>query len=170
MYCPRCGQQQISDETRFCSRCGLQLDAVRGLLAGNPETIARPMPQGERTPRSRGMRRGAKLLFLSVVIVPVFIALAIIFDSPGPLVVPFTIFLTGLAMLLYSRLFGEDILPAKSQPQQPAQLGTYMPPTALPPSPGVPFTGYSAPRPNTEEIAQPPSVTDGTTKLLDKSE
>lgn len=168
MYCPRCGQQQLSDETRFCSRCGLHLDTVKVLLSGSPATVAPPPPPGERTPRSRGMRRGAKLMFLSVVLFPLFFALAIIADSPGPLVVPFTIFFAGLAMLLYSRLFGEDILPAKSQAQQPAQFATYAPPAALPPSPGIPFTGYAAPRPDTAEITQPPSVTESTTKLLEK--
>jgi uncharacterized membrane protein YvbJ len=33
MHCPQCGQQQISDETRFCSRCGFSFDrSSRGLL------------------------------------------------------------------------------------------------------------------------------------------
>src|SRR5215207_3872114 len=35
MYCPECSQQQASDEVRFCPRCGLQLDAVQRLLAGD---------------------------------------------------------------------------------------------------------------------------------------
>ena len=32
MHCPRCGQQQISDQTKFCSRCGFQLGLVGELL------------------------------------------------------------------------------------------------------------------------------------------
>ena len=32
MFCPQCGHQQISDDTRFCSRCGLSLGHVTGLL------------------------------------------------------------------------------------------------------------------------------------------
>jgi uncharacterized membrane protein YvbJ len=32
MHCPRCGQQQLSEETRFCSRCGFQLGIVSELL------------------------------------------------------------------------------------------------------------------------------------------
>ncbi len=28
MYCPRCGQQQISDEMKFCSRCGLPMSGL----------------------------------------------------------------------------------------------------------------------------------------------
>ena len=33
MYCPRCSQQQVSEETKFCSRCGLPLGLVSELLA-----------------------------------------------------------------------------------------------------------------------------------------
>ena len=34
MYCPKCGQQQISDEMKFCSRCGLALSGLADWLAG----------------------------------------------------------------------------------------------------------------------------------------
>ena len=34
MYCPNCGQQQISEEMRFCSRCGLALSGLAEWLAG----------------------------------------------------------------------------------------------------------------------------------------
>ncbi|CAN5409774.1 hypothetical protein BH10ACI3_BH10ACI3_00930 [soil metagenome] len=33
MHCPSCGQQQISNETKFCSRCGLPLGVVSEVLA-----------------------------------------------------------------------------------------------------------------------------------------
>jgi hypothetical protein len=32
VFCPQCGHQQISNETRFCSRCGLSLGLVTDLL------------------------------------------------------------------------------------------------------------------------------------------
>src|SRR5258708_37224499 len=32
MHCPNCGQQQVSNETKFCSRCGLPLGIVSELL------------------------------------------------------------------------------------------------------------------------------------------
>ena len=35
MYCPRCGQQQISQETKFCNRCGFQMGLIPDLLANN---------------------------------------------------------------------------------------------------------------------------------------
>ncbi len=37
MFCPRCGQQQVSEETRFCSRCGFLLSTVSHILANNGE-------------------------------------------------------------------------------------------------------------------------------------
>lgn len=33
MHCPDCGQQQVSIETKFCSRCGLPLSVVGEVLA-----------------------------------------------------------------------------------------------------------------------------------------
>ena len=35
MYCPNCGQQQVSGEMRFCSRCGLALTGLAEWLASN---------------------------------------------------------------------------------------------------------------------------------------
>ena len=32
MYCPQCGQQQLSDNLRFCSRCGFPLEVVLQIL------------------------------------------------------------------------------------------------------------------------------------------
>jgi len=32
MHCPSCGQQQISNETKFCSRCGMPLGLVADVL------------------------------------------------------------------------------------------------------------------------------------------
>src|SRR4051794_41005801 len=32
MFCPSCGQQQMSNETKFCSRCGLPLGIVSEVL------------------------------------------------------------------------------------------------------------------------------------------
>ena len=32
MHCPSCGQQQVSNDTKFCSRCGMPLGLVSELL------------------------------------------------------------------------------------------------------------------------------------------
>ncbi|HEY0659357.1 MAG TPA: hypothetical protein VGD05_12820, partial [Pyrinomonadaceae bacterium] len=33
MHCPRCGQQQVSVETKFCSRCGFPLGLTAEVLS-----------------------------------------------------------------------------------------------------------------------------------------
>src|SRR5437879_12231125 len=33
MHCPSCGQQQISNETKFCNRCGMPLTLVAEVIA-----------------------------------------------------------------------------------------------------------------------------------------
>ncbi|MEJ7699628.1 MAG: hypothetical protein WKF71_08300 [Pyrinomonadaceae bacterium] len=33
MFCPRCSQEQVSSETKFCSRCGFPLGLVSEILA-----------------------------------------------------------------------------------------------------------------------------------------
>jgi hypothetical protein len=116
--------------------------------------------------KRRSMRHGAKLMFLSVVIAPIALGLSILVDNPGPLLVPFTVFLAGLAWLLYYMLFGEDVPPAADQ----AQPRRYIAPqqrASLPPALDTPVTD-SPRRVNTADMANPPTVTDHTTRLFDE--
>src|SRR3954454_23299850 len=101
MFCPRCGQQQISDEVRFCPRCGLSLAQVPALLAAGVEPAAEGAPRGTPTRKRKQIRRGAKIMFFSAVLFPIFLGISIAIDEPGPLVVPFTVFLVGLTWMLY---------------------------------------------------------------------
>ncbi|MBA2339198.1 MAG: zinc ribbon domain-containing protein [Pyrinomonadaceae bacterium] len=41
MFCPQCGHQQISNNTHFCSRCGLPLRLVTDLLANSSYQLQR---------------------------------------------------------------------------------------------------------------------------------
>ena len=41
MYCPNCGQQQVSEEMRFCSRCGLALSGLTEWLNGYRQPMRR---------------------------------------------------------------------------------------------------------------------------------
>ncbi len=170
MYCPKCGQQQVSDETKFCSRCGLPINvlaewlAVGGVLAVREKEEA---PLTLASPRRKGINRGAKLVFLSVVLLPIFLGLSFLVDEPVPLFFPFTIFLAGLSLMLYSRIFGEEVAPVKSQQAQPSRLRTKLSSTALPPASYIGMKGVGEPSVRTAEMVQPPSVTEHTTKLLD---
>ncbi len=182
MHCPQCGQQQVSDGVRFCSRCGFPLDGVMQLLANSGVLPAyHQLDQGrkEMSPRRQGVRQGAALLLSGAVIVPlmgvlnaytrlpleIFIAMAaVIFFIGGPL------------RMLYAALFEEGAATPRQMlsssyapPSMPAQLGAPVRGSALPPPPANPAAGWR-PRPNTAEILQPRSVTENTTRLLDEDE
>ena len=170
MHCPKCGQQQASQDVRFCSRCGFRLAFVSELLIneGVPVKIEPVEQRLTRTERRRRYRQGAKLLFFSVVALPIAIGLSIAFDSPGPIFIPLTLFLAGIFVTLYSRLFIEETLPAREQSRL-KDLKEKASRRALPTSQSIPVTEQVAPSANTAEIRQPPSVTENTTKLLDKN-
>ena len=175
MYCPRCGQQQITDEVRFCPRCGLSLAGVPSLLFNEGMGPAGLPPQRARggggllSGRREGTRSGAKLMFFSLILAPIAFIFCFPFDSPVPLLLPLALFLAGLSVMLYSYLFGEDLLPARWTKGQD-EFGGARTPRELSAPPFVPASGFAGQRVNTAEIAQqpPPSVTEQTTKLLDK--
>src|SRR5215471_17427354 len=113
MFCPRCGQQMATD-ARFCSKCGFVLTGVThllatdGIAANGPTVVQNSGPSQQQ----KGIRRGAKLLFLSAIVFPLALGLSILVDSPAPLLIPLTIALAGGSMMLYARLFLEAALPS----------------------------------------------------------
>lgn len=168
MYCPRCSQQQLPDDVRFCTRCGFHLAAVSHLL--RTEGIADIQPK-ERLPliKRQELRKGAKLIFLSLLsVVPSFILAGMIDPLRIPLAVPFIIavpfitFLVGLVQIFYYFFFGESILPIKTQNQlfafneNPHQLNYQ-------PGQSSPFETRSF---DTTEFVQPPSITETTANLI----
>jgi hypothetical protein len=168
MFCPKCGQQS-SDEVRFCPRCGLQLAGLAAYVAGNELTpAAAPAPSAPvMTARRRGMRRGAKLMFICAVLLPAAALLAFEDDAPGPLLLVLTGGLAGLLWLVYSWLFNDNTVPVgKSAGRR--DLGAAGDRPALGAPQFTPAPLYSQQRANTGEIYQRPSVTENTTKLLDK--
>lgn len=172
MYCPRCGQHQISDEMKFCSHCGLPMSGLAEWLAGGGALAGREQETqvSLRSPRRKGIRRGAKLMFLSGVLFPVFLALSLAIDEGAPMIVPIIIFFVALTMMLYARLFSEEIPPIKSQQAQTSSLGAMSGSSALPPASNIPLHGlgnFAGQQVRTAELAKPPSVTEHTTKLLD---
>jgi hypothetical protein len=168
MFCPRCGQQQISDEVRFCPRCGLSLAQVPALLTVGDAAAAEGSSPGVPLRKRAQIRRGAKIMFFSAVLFPIFLGLSIAVDEPGPLIVPFTVFLAGLAWMLYFVLFGEEIPRAGAGEGRKEFRDSHTAP-ALPPSTFVPASGFGQRRANTSDMAQqPPSVTEQTTRLLDE--
>ncbi|MFN2454755.1 MAG: hypothetical protein ABR577_11100 [Pyrinomonadaceae bacterium] len=74
MHCPKCGSQQSSEDTKFCTRCGFSLEILKALLTDNSdearESNAVEQAVKEMLPepslRRKGLRRGAKSLLFGV--------------------------------------------------------------------------------------------------------
>lgn len=165
MYCPRCGQQCLTD-VRFCSRCGLPLNIIAEITAndgvapsGDPYVAT-----GTRSSRQKGARAGTILILASVVLSPLFFALAVLSDGPGPLLLPLTVFLTGLSIVLYARAFGDNLPVRAKQPYHPTPPAN-RPVLRLPERPSI--DGFGVRKVNTSDMAEPPSVTDHTTQFFD---
>jgi hypothetical protein len=118
------------------------------------------------SPKRKGIRRGAKVLFVGAVLAPIFLGLSIAVDSPEPLFIPFTVFFAGLLLMLYSVIFSDDTPAAQKQSNRKrGQISSGA--AALPPASNLWTTNVEGRRTKTAEIVQPPSVTEHTTRLLD---
>jgi hypothetical protein len=113
------------------------------------------------------MRRAAKVLFFSVVLFPIFLAISVAADEGGPLIVPCIVFFIGLVLMLYARLFSATTTPVKNQAAQTSALNSTAARGSLPPGSAIPMPEFGRARVRTNELAQPPSVTENTTRLLD---
>lgn len=182
MFCPKCGQRQAADDVRFCSSCGFALNVVTDVLAGGGQLRWRPpeasAPQGI-SPRQKGIRQGAMLMFSTLLVMPVVIFLLVAtLHMPRqliPLAGAVCIF-GGLLRILYA-IFFEESAPTGGQAPAPHYVPPSAPPnylgspargSALPPPRSAPAPAYR-PRYNTGELAErPASVTENTTRLLDR--
>ena len=139
-----------------------------------------PQMQGmprQRSPRYEGVKQGVSLFLIGMVLVPlVAVFSTLILRRPEIFVPPVAIicFVGGLMRIIYALIFQEG---AKSMAQY--EPPAYIPPAvpqqmssgaasfgALPPQRTVPASGWR--RPDTAELVEPPSVTENTTKLLDR--
>jgi hypothetical protein len=179
MYCPQCGQQQVSDVTRYCSKCGFLLDGVATVLATGGAVPTQYVQPGYKqlSPRSKGIRKGALLMLSTLLVVPIVAILSVnLLYDVSHIIIPLAAllcFVGGLLRMLYALLM-EDTYPQVGEKpaavhSSPAQFDRGVRQTALPPAAANPATGWRS-RPNTAEIYQPPSITENTTRLLDKDE
>ena len=180
MYCPQCGQQQVSDSLRYCSRCGFPLEGVLHLLgSGGALPVYQPAGPREMSARRKGVRQGAALFLAGTVLVPMLGILNAFTHGPTLLdiLVPLAaviFFLGGLMRMLFAALFEEGapkphhIVTTSYAPIPVSQLAMHAP-AALPPAQNNPAPAWR-PRPNTAEVRQPASVTENTTRLLDKDD
>ena len=179
MYCPQCGQQQVSDVTRFCSRCGFLLEGVAVVLAAGGQVPMRYIQPGSTklSPRSKGIRQGAMLMLSTILVVPIVSIISVFIIGHPEIVVPITaitLFVGGLLRILYALLMEEsypstDVNHVGYAPTGMSHLDASVRNAALPPASANAVPSWR-PRPNTAEIYQPPSITENTTRLLDKDD
>ena len=181
MFCPQCGQQQVTGVVRFCSRCGLPMDGVIQLLGTGGIVPAyrasdEPVPV---SPRRKGVKQGTVLLLSGLVLVPILGMLASFAQGSTFLEIlaglaAIICFVGGPLRMLYAALFEEGAAkPRHYGPPIPMHVPQQFTPHAqmgaLPPPPARSAGGWRR-RPNTAELVNPPSVTENTTRLLDKED
>jgi hypothetical protein len=154
------------------------MEGVMHLLAhGGILPVYQP-PAGEKamSPRRKGVKQGVLLMLIGAILVPVLGVMSGF--APGRLENVFAFFaaisalicfLGGPLRMLFAAIF-EEAAPKYQFTPQPGYTPAAMPQarvSALPPATMNPVPPWRQ-RPQTAEIIAPPSVTDSTTKLLDK--
>lgn len=184
MHCPRCGQQQVSEEIKFCSRCGFPLGLVSEILANGgflPQLADLHNKSKKWLTRNFGLKI-ALIWFLLICFI--LVPLAAITRAPGGVIAGLAIlgFCGGLLLTTLSFLFlQKETKPYQGQNEfsnenyAPQFLSGNRNQTALPPPTSQPVSSYAPPSagswkaPDTGDLV-PHSVTKGTTKLLQKDE
>lgn len=188
MHCPNCGQQQASDQLKFCSRCGFPLGLVSEILAhgGFLPQLADLHKKKVRLTRRNVFTFGL-VWFLAAVLLVIPVIVVIFGDSRiGDRLIPLAGVLGtmgGLLIMLVSLFFQSASTASAAQlptaqnfiPQN--QLGGANQNYSLPPQSAnsTPANAaYNPPRGNWREAKTgelvPPSITEGTTRLLEKDE
>jgi hypothetical protein len=181
MHCPRCGQQQVSEEIKFCSRCGLPLGVVSEVVAQGGY-----LPQLTELGRKKtffNKKNGVMfslfwLMFFLLIMAPFFGILDV--EELAGVSAIIGIF-GGLMWMIGALVFlpssrAPNAISAGLTASQTAQ-GLYGQgqQQALPPQQSQPVSSYVPAAggwraPDTGEFANPGSVTDSTTKLLKHDE
>ena len=174
MFCPQCGQEKLSESSNFCSRCGY-------LLTGTAELIQfggiLPNKPGKNSPRSRGVKQGAFLFLLGLVLFPILGLLSAFLFRVPPWPAGIVLFLTagaGILRIAYALMFEQSFpvaLPPAGELSNPSlKISAHHNPSALPPQQTFPADEYASPRTgrwlDTNDL-EPGSVTEGTTRLLE---
>jgi hypothetical protein len=169
----------MSEETRFCSKCGFLLSGVAEIVAnegivGKQKTGLAGSPSSR---RRRGALQGIFIFLLSFLVVPLIAILTLAVGAEPYAVVISAILLGvgGLLRIAYALMFESPIPDSKSIDLEFAvanHLGGERNQASLPAAESRPASAYTSPtgvwRDTNDLQATPASVTDSTTKLLEK--
>ena len=181
MFCPRCGQEQVSEETRYCSRCGFLMTGVGELISsGGQMSGATDLTVTKESPRKKGLKQGLMIFLLTFLIVPLVAITSVnLMLGPTPIAITAILFsVGGILRMVYALLLESNQPDAKTLEENvfgSAQglLNKNKTNTALPPQQTMPASVYTPPIQgnwrDTNDLVQP-SVTEGTTKLLERED
>jgi len=182
MFCPQCGQERISVDTNYCSRCGFLLTGTTDLLqtGGVLPLAALQAASGAISPRKRGLKQGLFIFLLTFLVVPIvgMISVALRVEPFAVGIASVLFFMGGLLRMVYALMF-ESNLPGSGTLEDHlaagkaalAGRGTVQP--ALPPQREFSVDQYVSPASgnwrDTNDLT-PASVTEKTTRLLEKDQ
>lgn len=182
MHCPRCGQQQVSDQTKFCSRCGFQLGLVAELLMNGgflPQLAELYKGKPTLFTRKNGLIFTALWFIFFMMMIPAFVGGILGGEDVAAASAIFGIFSTMMLFIISLAFLKRAPKPyelAVHQMPPPPSLYPNQQVGALPPQQTQPASTYTPPEgswraPDTGDLARRPgSVTEGTTRLLKKDE
>ena len=177
MFCPRCGQEQGSEESKYRSRCGFPVSELKELIANDGVLLSnKNAVSGLQTARKRGLKKGLFIFLLTFLFVPIISIITMSARAEPTLVaiVAIVLFVGGLLRMVYALMFesNEPIgIPAEQSHRTSKQnllkknkAAKQLPFENLSGSHIPPIQGNWR---ETNDLAAP-SVTEGTTKLLEK--
>lgn len=174
MHCPSCGQQQVSNETKFCSRCGMPLGIVAEVLVHGGYLPQLAQLNEKKTIFTR--RNGVAFsllwcLFFLLIMTPLWGIMKV--DALAGASAIIGIF-GGLMFLISSLMFLKKPLVTYDHAIKAAPPNLYGRPqqVSLPPQQSIPASVYTTPQPgnwrDTNDLQ--PTLSESATKLLDKDE
>lgn len=182
MHCPICGQKQIAEDTRFCSRCGFPLAGVSYLISndGNLPEARKEKSIKLDTKRKKGLKKGLMIFLLTFLIVPIASIITIANHVTEPFAVAILAILFGVGGLLrmaYALLMESNEPNAASLEENVVRsaknLSGKKSANELPPQTSIPVSDYNSPKAgnwrDTNDLA-PHSVIENTTRQLRKDE
>ncbi len=172
MHCPRCGHQQNSDEIRFCTKCGLEIGDVKALLA--PEL--RELKSKRKSEINKAQRQGMMLVFSGFAVILILAILRDFIAVPKSLfAVSVLIFIIGGAIRMsFPSLFGRNDLAENKDDSFENDFetnkldGKQIFDKSLPEAEFHPPIDFGTKKFDTNELIAPSSVTEDTTRQLEK--
>lgn len=182
MFCPTCGQHQVAENSRFCSRCGFLLTGINEVIGNNgllPNQASQIELKSEESPRKKGVKKGAWIMLVGMLLVVPLTLIFHLLTNTDPfltLIAGVISFFGGILRIIYALMF-QDSVPVKTLPNDYSQIGNPQFLSAhqaksLPPQQTIPVNDYVAPQAgswrDTNDFVNRANDGETTTKLIQK--